>query len=384
MKKDLLFHVFDYSDVDRAFWQEHLENWLPRRIIDGHVHFVDSRYRIETVTEELRRQYWVWEVNEMPTAQTAEWCVRTTFPGREVVCNAFGFPSLGWDIELSNEYVRTECLERNWYCCAIIRPTWASEQIDALLSRPGVIGVKPFYSLLGYTPNTRDGFINANILDFLPQEHLEVINRRHAWVVLHVPKEERLGHPDNLRQIRRIREQYPDVKLVIAHLGRSYTEYHARQGLLALADDPGIFFDNSAVLNPEVHYLALRHIGPDRIIYGTDNPPMYLRGRRQWNGRRYFNRTSVPLHFNTEREAPEIEAGYTLYMYEALRAIKDACIRLGFGANETNNLFHGNADRLIQDILKRKHELAGAGSAGDSHDKSRVATPRLPHSKVVP
>ena len=45
----------------------------------------------------------------------------------------------------------------------------------------------------------------------------------------------------------------------------------------------------------------------------------------------YINRTNYPFHFNREREPPEIEANYTLYMYEALRAIKQACeaVRLG-------------------------------------------------------
>ena len=30
----LHFH-WHYTDVDRAFWVEHLEDWLPRRIIDA-------------------------------------------------------------------------------------------------------------------------------------------------------------------------------------------------------------------------------------------------------------------------------------------------------------------------------------------------------------
>ena len=28
-----LHHVWQYTDVDRAFWQEHLEDWLPAEII---------------------------------------------------------------------------------------------------------------------------------------------------------------------------------------------------------------------------------------------------------------------------------------------------------------------------------------------------------------
>ncbi len=82
-------------------------------------------------------------------------------------------------------------------------------------------------------------------------------------------------------------------------------------------------------MNPDVLELALRLFGPDRLIYGTDNPVFYMRGRQQWEGTRYLNRTSHPFMFNKEREAPEVEAQYTLYMYEALLALKEACAARG-------------------------------------------------------
>ncbi len=81
------------------------------------------------------------------------------------------------------------------------------------------------------------------------------------------------------------------------------------------------------MLNPAVLRMAFELFGPERLLYGTDNPVFYMRGRRQWEGRRYINRTSYPFFFNKEREAPEVEARYTLFMYEALRAIKERARR---------------------------------------------------------
>jgi hypothetical protein len=208
--------------------------------------------------------------------------------------------------------------------------------------------------MLGYDRTGRDKYIESSIFDFLPRHQLEVLDDRGAWVTLHVPRAGRLGHPDNVREIREIRRRYPRVKLVVAHLGRSYTLPHAEEGLLPLADDEGLYFDNSAVLNREVHDLALKHIGPRRILYGTDNPIFYLRGRRQWEGRAYRNRTSHPFWFNKERESPEIEARYTLYMYEALRALKQACEKNGLGREAVQAIFRDNAAALIADIEKRK------------------------------
>ncbi|MFH0963517.1 MAG: amidohydrolase family protein [Planctomycetota bacterium] len=347
-----LHHVWTYTDVDRAFWHEHLEDWVPRRIIDAHVHVSDPDLCVEPLTEEMRRQYWVNEVYHPMGGDTAERCAGVTFPGRRVTCVAMGSPTLRFDLERGNEYVRDECRKRRWHGLVLLRPEWSAERVAEELDKPGVIGVKPYYALIGYSPLTRDEHLEASIFDFLPHRALEVLDARRAWVTLHVPKADRLGHPDNLREIKEIRERYPNVILVIAHYGRSYTLPHAREGLPPLADDARLYFDCSAVLNPEVHRYALELVGPQRVIYGTDNPVFYMRGRRRWEGRRYINHTSYPFHFNTNRETPEIEATYTLYMYEALRAIKQACERLGFSSEDVRAIFHDNAQGLIRRVGK--------------------------------
>jgi hypothetical protein len=342
-----LHHVFDYTDVDRAFWAEHLEDWVPAGIIDAHIHVTNPDHRLRPETEEMRHQYWVNEVFAPLAADTADHCNATVFPGRDVTCLAFGTPSLVFDLDAGNEYARTQCLARGWHSLALLRPQWNAERVAQELDKPGVIGVKPYYALIGSSTKTRDTYIEASIFDFLPHHALEVLNARGAWVTLHVPHADRLGHPQNIAEVKEIRRRYPRITLVIAHLGRSYTLPHAEESLPLLADDPGLYFDISAVLNPTVLKLALETLGPERLLYGTDNPIFYMRGRRQWDGRRYINRTSYPFHFNTERETPAIEATYTLYMYEALRALKNVCAELGITPEQVNAIMCDNAQRLI-------------------------------------
>jgi predicted TIM-barrel fold metal-dependent hydrolase len=349
-----LYYVWDYTDVDRAFWAEHLEGWLPRRILDAHTHITNPAHRLEPMTDQMRRQFWVNEAADPIDAPTARRCIRSVFPGREVTCVAMGSPSLAFNVEAGNEYVRAECLASDWHALAVLVPQWPAERVAAELEKPGVIGLKPYYALIGRDPTTRDRYQEAGIFDFLPHHALEVADERGAWITLHVPKADRLGHPDNIREVRELRRRYPNVTLVIAHLGRSYTEPHAREALPAFADDPGLYFDISAVLNPAVLRLAFELLGPGRLLYGTDNPVFYMRGRRQWRGRAYINRTSHPFHFNKEREAPEVEARYTLFMYEALKAIKDVCGAMGYGRAEVEALFHGNAARLVARVLKQE------------------------------
>ena len=347
MKPIPLHHVWQYTDIDRAFWQEHLEAWVPKKIFDAHTHVNEPGFRREKMTDEKRCQYWVNEVAEPISAADAQRCHEIVFPGREVSCLAFGSPELEYDIESSNAALQGECVRRGWYRLAVVRPQWSAERVAAELDLPNTIGVKVYYMLIDNDPTSRDKYLEASIFDFLPHHQLELLNDRRAWVTLHVPRADRLGHPANISEIRQIRRQYPNIILVIAHLGRSYTLSHAERSLPQLADDEGLYFDISAVLNPDALFYAIKTLGPSRLLYGTDNPIFYMRGRRQWHGTSYTNRTSYPFHFNRDREPPNIEAKYTLYMYEALRALKNACELSGVDRVQVEAILHDNARRLI-------------------------------------
>ncbi len=290
-----LHHVWNYTDVDRAFWEDHLESWLPERIFDAHTHVNEPAFRREKPTDEMRRQYWVNEVAEPIGAADAQRCSELVFPGREFCCFCFGFPSLEYDIERSNASLQAECARRGWYQLAVVRPQWPAERVARELDEPRVIGVKVYYALISHDPATRDKHLEASIFDFLPHHQLEVLNERGAWVTLHVPKTDRLGHPANIAEIKEIRRRYPGIVLVIAHLGRCYTLPHAQEALPQLADDEGLLFDSSAVVNPDVYRFALETLGSKRILYGTDNPVFYMHGRRQFRGKTYVNRTSHPF-----------------------------------------------------------------------------------------
>lgn len=351
MKPVPLHHVWQYTDVDRRFWQEHLEDWVPARIFDAHTHVNEPEFRLVEMTQQRRRQYWVNEVAEPIPAADAARCHELVFPHRQLSCLAFGHPSLDFDIRRSNARLQAECVERAWYRLAVVGPDWSAEQVAAELDLPNTLGVKVYYGLIpGQDLATRDKYLEASIFDFLPHHQLEMLDQRGAWVTLHVPKADRLGHPANIAEIKQIRQRYPNLLLVIAHLGRSYTLPHAQESLPLLAEDDGLYFDNSAVLNPDVHRFALQTLGPRRILYGTDNPVFYMRGRRQWHARTYINRTNYPFHFNRRREPPEVEARYTLTMYEALRALKTACDELGLAREDVEAIFRGNAQRLISSV----------------------------------
>lgn len=342
-----LHHVWEYTDTDRAFWEKHIESWLPKRIIDAHVHAANPERRLVEPDETMRRSYWVCEVSEPQAPADMRRCREIVYPGRDVSSIFFGHPSLGFDLDGMNRDTIRECAHGPDRGLVVTRPSWPAEKIDRLLDSPGILGLKPYYALIGPSDVGRDKYIEAGLFDFLPHHQLEVLDRRRGWLTLHVSRAGRLPAPGNLREIRELRNRFPNVTVVIAHLGRCYAEPFAREALPAFADDPGVFFDNSAVFNPAVHRLAFEILGPERILYGTDNPVFYMRGRRQWQDRSYINRTSYPFYFNKDREPPEVEAKYTLFMYEALRAIGDAARDIGLSKDDIAAVFHGNAERLL-------------------------------------
>jgi len=112
MKPIPLHNIWTYTDVDRAFWERHLEPWLPERIVDAHTHVADPAFRLAPMTEAKRKQYWVSEVSSPIPAPDAERACRIVFPGREVRCLVMGHPSLDYDVEACNDYVAAEAQRR--------------------------------------------------------------------------------------------------------------------------------------------------------------------------------------------------------------------------------------------------------------------------------
>jgi hypothetical protein len=156
MKAIPLHHVWEYTDVDRRFWQEHLESWVPPRVFDAHTHVNEPEFRVEAMTDEKRRQYWVNEVAEPIGAADSQRCMELVFPGREVSCLAFGHPSLEYDLKRSNAALQTACVRRGWYRLAVVGPDWTAGQVAAELDLPNTLGVKVYYGLIpGQDPATR-------------------------------------------------------------------------------------------------------------------------------------------------------------------------------------------------------------------------------------
>ncbi len=339
---------FELTDVDRRFFAERVDPRLPARIFDAHRH-VQLPEHADDTRPQLKRGVFPEEIAGPESVAQARLGYEIMFPGREVEMLAFGSPVANRDCAANNAYVSEALAGGGSAGLALSRPHWSADRLLEELRRPAIIGMKPYERLL-------EGFEggDVSVFGFVPHEQLELLDELGAWLTLHLPRVQRLADRANIDDILELRRRYPNVVLVIAHLGRSYAGRYAREGFPPLTDDPGILFDNSAVLNPAVHALALDRFGPERILWASDQPVFYMRGRRRWEGDRYINLTSGDYSWNTDREPPEVEASYTLSLYEAVAACLDTILALGFGDAEIEAIFHGNARRLVDEVLARK------------------------------
>lgn len=325
---------------DIRIYEDEILPWLPEEIIDCHAHVGMAEF-CGPISPERKKALWAIEVATELRWESLREVLAKILPDRQISVLAFGFPYREIDIERNNRYAQegsTNPINRA-ASLLITKPEWSPELIEKGLDT-GFVGIKPYPDL---APNGAE----CSIYDFLPKEHLRVLNEAGGILVLHLPRAGRLADPNNIREILEISDQFPTVKLIIAHIGRSFCLPTAQAGLPAFADHPGIFFDTSANLNSEVFRSALETIGPDRILFGSDLPITLMRGIREHVGDKYFNFTNGDYSWNKDRKPAEVESGYTFYLYEELRAIIGAVRESGMGLPEMQKIMYSNCKRLL-------------------------------------
>lgn len=332
----------EIREVDARVYEDELLPWLPARIIDCHVH-VSRAENCGPIAPDRLNQLWAVEAGIFQTWPQLRARYQALFPKRQVDALVFGGVYREQHIEGENDYVRLGMADAANASKGLFvtRPEWPADRIAEAMA-DGFLGIKPYPDL------APQGAEDAAIWDFAPHEHLTVLDSLKGVMMLHLPRPGRIGDPRNISELRELRQRYPSVRLIVAHIGRSYCLPTALAGLPHFVDDPGVYLDTAANLNADVFQYALETIGPDRILFGTDMPVTMMRGVREHIGERYFNYTDGDFSWNMNRKSPEEEARYTFFLYEEIRAIIAAIERSGMGKDELAKVMYGNAARLLE------------------------------------
>ena len=335
---------YTLTENDKNFYRKYLQSRLPSKIYDIHVH-LNLQEHVSMVPEERWLSDWAMEIGHVLPVDDVLACGEQLFPDSHYAVNGFPMPVKEADLRENNRYLAEEQRRDNLTAFMCIMPDWADEEIERGLVEDGFLGVKPYPDMVSGEKGADIG-----IFDFMPPNQWDIINRHRKAVMLHLPRKERFSADQNVKELKEIRRNYPDLVIIIAHFGRSFCPFFLEEGLRKLGSAEGFFFDTSAVLNPKVYDIAFTRLDPEQILFGTDMPITLFHGKREWTDRTYINLSSEDFSWNTDRRSPEEEATYTLFIYEQLRTILDAIDRNGLTGEMKECIFFRNAEQLLQGV----------------------------------
>ncbi len=342
--------LFEVKALDRAFYARRLSAWLPDKIIDIHTHLWLRRFTPRRKPGAPSRTVsWPALVADENSAEHLAETYRLMFPGKVVTPLVFANVSSSRNLDQANDYVSRSARRRGWPALIYSNPHWSASDLERRLDQGGFLGLKSYLTLAsGYLPSAE-----IRIFDFFPHAHLELMNRRGGIVMLHIPRDGRLRDPVNLAQMLEIEERYPNLKLIIAHVGRAYCPEDVGSAFRILARTRRMCFDIAANSNAWVFRRLLDTVGPKRVLFGSDMPILRMRARRICEKGFYINLVPRGLYGDVacDRHMREVggaaAARLTFFMYEELDAFRRAARAAGLGPRDLRDVFYNNARRLL-------------------------------------
>jgi len=159
----------------------------------------------------------------------------------------------------------------------------------------------------------------------------------------------------NLYQILELKQQFPKVKLIVAHVGRAYAEEDVGNAFELLDTCPDLLYDFSANCCDYAITEVLKHAGTKHVMYGTDMPILRMRTHRIVENGTYINLVPPGLYGDPSQDphlrevsAEEAEK-ITFFVYEELLSFKRSAQALGLTRQDIEDVMYNNAKKLLDD-----------------------------------
>lgn len=323
---------WDFNPVDAAVI-DGLQDFLPEKIFDSHAHI----YRVKDLNLSPEQPSLWSGGKEEASIQSWREQVAPFFPHAELVGGLF-FPAPlpKADIAGSNAYLISE-LDKHPESrgLALVSPHHRPEDFPEVLSHPQVVGLKPYHVYSTQKPTAQSA-----ISGFFPEHWWKWAHERGAVVMMHIMKDGALRDSENVAEIRRMCLDYPGIKLVLAHTGRSFYAPNAR-GIKAIADLENIWFDMSGVCESEPMEEVIDFMGATKLLWGSDFPVSSLRGKAVTVGDGFFWMDPLSCDWKKSLGNP------ILVGVESLRALRQACHRMSLQPEDIAGIFYTNAMQLL-------------------------------------
>ena len=345
--------LFEVTAYDKKIWEEELKDFLPDKILDVHTHVWLNKF-VEpeklAADSDPRTVNWPNLVAAQNPIEDLQETYRLMFPGKDV--KALMFTSKGgWDA--NNNYV-SECSKKSgWPALYYADPAESAEQLEKKIRDGGFLGVKSYLNRTpAYLPEPE-----VRIFDFFPKHQLAKLDEMGAIAMLHIPRPGRLKDPVNLAQMTEFKKEFPNVRLIIAHIGRAYTAYDVGNAFDTL-DKLDLMYDFCANCCEYAITEVIRHAGPKKVMFGTDMPILRMRTHRIEENNTYINLVPPGMYGDPSmdphlREVSEEEAEkITFFAYEELLAFKRAAKTLNLSKQDIEDIMYNNAMELIEGARK--------------------------------
>ena len=334
---------FVINDYDKKVYERELRDFLPDEFIDFHIHL--NKVSFGRWGSHNGGSSWT---DHVYTEQTAEDLIdgyKKMFPDKKVTPLSFG--GCLCDIDKVNDYIYETGIKYNWKTLYRTSYDMDADELEEKVEKGGFLGLKPYLSNCPpYIPSNE-----IRIFDFLPHSHLEKADKNGWIVMLHIPRPGRLKDKVNLAQLAEIEEKYPNIRLIIAHIGRAYAKEDIGNAFDIVGKGENTYFDFTANLCDDAIRACIKAVGPRKLIFGSDMPIAIMRMYRIVENGVYYNIVPRGLYGDVDGE-PHMrqsdEKDITLMMYEQLKALKRVAGELKLSDGDIEDVMRKNAERLLE------------------------------------
>jgi len=254
----------------------------------------------------------------------------------------FGMPHPSADRPAINTWIADEVSQHGTplsRTLMLVSPDDDREVVATALRSGRFCGIKVYHCY-----SSRPDTMNATIEEYAPDWMWELLHETQGVLLLHIVRDRAMADPDNQRSLRRLCRAYPNVRLILAHIGRSFNYRHGREGLHAVADLDNAVVDTSAICESEAFAAALKVLGPRRVLWGSDFGVSEARGRCVSTGDSFFWLHPENLRDDHSAATP---TSMTLVGLESLLCLREACDDAGLDSSDVADIFCRNALRLL-------------------------------------
>ena len=338
----------DLLETDNQIYEHEFKHFLPEKIFDSHIHLFDRSCLVDGFEHSEKSCYRRFD-GTFTLEQCLEWAEQL-LPDQEFHLNSFGHPSYDSDLDASGAYTGRISDNRRYFGMALVSPHDSAEAVGDRVEKNKLIGYKPYLNFVDWKEVP-----DITIHDMLPEAQMEIAEERGLAITLHIPRPRRLADPVNQEQMVDLCRRYPGVSVVFAHIGRAYYLQNVVGFLDTIADCENAYIDTAMVNHEGVLEHAFTNFPIDRILFGSDAPIAFLRGKSVEINNQYAYLMGDDYEIGTSIFDSRGAVQFSYFFYEQIRGIKLAAERAGLTAKQIEDLFYHNSIRLFGEIANRNY-----------------------------